>query len=141
MPSMLFSPFRLGGLTLANRIVVAPMAQYSTGPDGLATSWHLMHIGNLAVSGVSLVMMEATAVETKGRISLKCPGLWNDAQMESLKAVVDFSKQHGGARIGIQLAHSGRKGSIAPPWEKQRVIPFEEGGWQPLSCSAREYPG
>jgi len=141
MPSLLFSPFRLGGLTLANRIVVAPMAQYSSGPDGLATSWHLMHIGNMAVSGVSLVMMEATAVEAKGRISLKCPGLWNDAQLESLKAVVDFSKQHGGARIGIQLAHSGRKGSIGAPWEKQRVIPFAEGGWQPLSCSAREYPG
>lgn len=141
MASLLFSPLRLGGLTLSNRIVVAPMAQYSADTEGRATSWHLMHIGNMAVSGVSLVMMEATAVEPEGRISLRCPGLWNDAQMESLKTVVDFCKLHGAARIGIQLAHSGRKGSITAPWEKQRVIPSEEGGWQPVSCSSREFPG
>jgi 2,4-dienoyl-CoA reductase-like NADH-dependent reductase (Old Yellow Enzyme family) len=141
MNSILFSPFELGGVGLANRIVVAPMAQYSADVQGRVGKWHLMHLGNLAVSGASLVIMEATAVEPQGRISLACPGLWNDAQVKSLREVTDFCGEYGGARLGIQLAHSGRKGSIRAPWQKQSVVPEQEGGWVPRGCSPLAFPG
>jgi 2,4-dienoyl-CoA reductase-like NADH-dependent reductase (Old Yellow Enzyme family) len=141
MPSTLFSPFRLDGIELANRIVVAPMAQYSAGANGLVGPWHLMHLGNLAISGAALVVMEATAVEPKGRISLNCPGLWDDAQAERLREVTDFCKEHGAARLAIQLAHSGRKASVKPPWDGQRTITADEGGWRPVSSSHLAFPG
>ena len=141
MASRLFSPFDLGGVALANRAVVAPMAQYSADRDGCVGAWHLMHIGNLAVSGVGLVIMEATAIEPRGRISLACPGLWDDGQVKGLRDVTSFCHEHGGARIAIQLAHSGRKGSVRAPWEKHAVVLPDKGGWTPLSGSSRAYPG
>ena len=141
MPSRLFSALDLQGTTLANRIVVAPMAQYSADGQGRVGAWHLMHIGNLAVSGVAMVVMEATAVEPRGRISLACPGLWSDDQVPGFRAINDFCHEHGSARIAIQLAHSGRKGSVRAPWQKHEPIPESDGGWTPVSGSAAAFPG
>jgi 2,4-dienoyl-CoA reductase-like NADH-dependent reductase (Old Yellow Enzyme family) len=139
--SRLFSPFDLGGAVLANRAVVAPMAQYSADREGCVGAWHLMHIGNLAVSGVGMVIVEATAVEPEGRISLACPGLWAQAQVEGLRDVTAFCHEHGGAKVAIQLAHSGRKGSVRAPWLKHAVVALDEGGWTPSSGSSLAYPG
>jgi 2,4-dienoyl-CoA reductase-like NADH-dependent reductase (Old Yellow Enzyme family) len=104
----LFQPFTRRSLTLRNRIVVAPMCQYSAGTDGLATDWHLVHLGSRAVGGAGLVMVEATAVEPRGRLSLADLGLWDDAQIAPLARVAQFVKDQGAA-AGIQLAHGGRK--------------------------------
>lgn len=117
------------------------MAQYSADENGRVGKWHLMHLGNLAVSGAGLVMIEATAVEPRGRISLACPGLWSGDQVRGLQEVTEFCHAHGGARLGIQLAHSGRKGSARAPWEKQAQILPADGGWTPVSSSARPFPG
>src|SRR3954469_19409502 len=141
MSALLFAPYTMRDLTLANRIVVSPMAQYSATSEGHATPWHMMHVGNLAVSGAGLVIMEATAVEPRGRVSPRCLGLWTDSQAESLRPVVAFCRGHGDAALGIQLAHAGRKGSVARPWEGQETVPHEAGGWQPVSASGLAYPG
>ena len=141
MPSLLFSPYALRGLTLANRIVVSPMAQYSGGPGNEATDWHVMHYGNLAVSGPGLVILEATAVEPHGRVGNHDIGLWTDAQQDSLARVLGFCRQHGQAAIGIQLAHSGRKASTARPWEGLAYLGEGEGGWLPVSGGDVPYPG
>lgn len=106
--SVLFSPFRLRGLTLRNRIVMSPMCQYSAGEDGRATDWHLVHLGSRAVGGCGLILVEATAVEPVGRISPNDLGLWEDGQIEPLRRIVAFCHSQGAA-IGIQLAHAGRK--------------------------------
>ena len=103
--------------------------------------WHLMHVGNLAVSGAGLVIMEATAVEPRGRVSPRCLGLWTDAQAEALRPVVEFCRAMGDAALGIQLAHAGRKGSVARPWEGQETVSPEAGGWQPVSSCDLAYPG
>ena len=108
MSAKLFSEIPVGGLTLRNRIIVAPMCQYSAA-DGVANDWHLMHLGQFAVAGVGLLFTEATAVTPEGRISPGCLGLWNDAQEAALKHVVDFCKSYGNTQLGIQLAHAGRK--------------------------------
>jgi 2,4-dienoyl-CoA reductase-like NADH-dependent reductase (Old Yellow Enzyme family) len=141
MSALLFTPYRLRDLVLANRIVVSPMAQYSADPEGRATAWHLMHLGNLAVSGAGLVIMEATAAEPRGRVSTRCLGLWNDAQAEALRPVVAFCRAHGAAALGIQLAHAGRKGSVERPWEGNATVPEGAGGWRPVSSCDLAYPG
>lgn len=123
----LFSPYSLGSLTLPNRIVVSPMCQYSS-TDGFATDWHLVHLGSRAVGGAGLVMAEATAVTPEGRITPGDLGIWNNAHIEKLKQISDFAHSQG-AYIGIQLAHAGRKASMSVPWEEERVIPPQEGGW------------
>lgn len=123
----LFSPYLLGALTLPNRIAVSPMCQYSS-TDGFATDWHLVHLGSRAVGGAGLVMMEATAVSPEGRITPGDMGLWKDAQIEKLKQITDFIHTQG-AYAGIQLAHAGRKASMAVPWEEVRLLPPEDGGW------------
>src|ERR1700678_1381665 len=110
---MLFDELRIRELTLRNRIVVSPMCQYSS-RDGFASDWHLVHLGSRAVGGAGLVFTEATAVEPKGRISAHDLGIWNDAHVEKLAQITAFIAQHG-ARSAIQLAHSGRKGSVGPP--------------------------
>jgi len=125
----------MSGLTLPNRIVVSPMCQYS-GRDGCASDWHLMHLGQFAVSGVGLVMVEMTNVEPRGRISPYCLGLYNDATEHALARVVNFCKDYGDAPIGIQLAHAGRKASVLPPWEGRKPVSINEGGWQPVGPSA-----
>lgn len=136
----LFTSFRMRDVTLANRIVVSPMGMHSA-VDGVAGDWHLMHLGQFAVSGAGLVITEAVAVEPRGRVSRFCLGLWNEAQIEGLKRVLGFCRQHGSARFGIQLNHSGRKGSVGTSWEGQKAVVPADGGWELLGPSALAYPG
>ena len=137
---LLFTPLRLRGLELANRIVVSPMAQYSA-DHGVATDWHLMHMGNLSVSGAGLVIIEATSIEADARVSPYCLGLWSDRHEQALARIIAFCKAHGGSKMGIQLMHSGRKGSVGAPWQGQKEVAVTDGGWQTASCSALPYPG
>src|SRR6201992_110279 len=123
----LFDPLPLRGVTLRNRIVVSPMCQYSA-DDGFANDWHLVHLGSRAVGGAGLVITEATAVTPEGRISPRDLGLWKDEHIAPLKRIVDFMHEQG-AFAGIQLAHAGRKASMSPPWEGERVATAAEGGW------------
>ena len=134
MGSKLFSSFRLRGLELANRIVVAPMCQYSA-HNGCMGDWHLMHLGHLAVSGAGLVMTEMTDVEPSGRIGPYCVGLYSDEAEKAMGRVVDFCRRHGRPRLGVQLAHAGRKSSVLPPWQERRPLLPQEGGWQPVAPS------
>jgi 2,4-dienoyl-CoA reductase-like NADH-dependent reductase (Old Yellow Enzyme family) len=134
MAAVLFSPLRLRGLELENRVVVAPMCQYSA-RDGRMVDWHLMHLGQYALSGAALVMTEMTDVEPQGRIGPGCVGLYSDETEAAMRRVVEFCRQHGRARLGVQLAHSGRKSSVLPPWEGRRSLPVAEGGWQPVAPS------
>ena len=116
MSTGLFSPLELRAVRLPNRIVVAPMCQYSA-EEGRATDWHLMHLGNLAVSGFGLLIIEATAVEPAGRITTGCLGLYDDACEAALARVVAFCKAQGGAPLGLQLGHAGRgreRGAVGP---------------------------
>jgi 2,4-dienoyl-CoA reductase-like NADH-dependent reductase (Old Yellow Enzyme family) len=123
----IFAPLEIGDITLPNRIVVSPMCQYSS-EDGFANDWHLVHLGSRAVGGASLVITEATAITAVGRISPRDLGLWKDEHIAPLKRIVDFL--HGqGTFAGIQLAHAGRKASMCPPWEGERVATAGEGGW------------
>jgi 2,4-dienoyl-CoA reductase-like NADH-dependent reductase (Old Yellow Enzyme family) len=133
--SKLFSPFTLRELTIPNRIFVSPMCQYSC-VDGLATRWHLVHLGSRAVGGAGLVMTEATAVSSEGRISPVDLGLWHDAQIAPLRDIAAFIKGQG-AVPGMQLAHAGRKASTEAPWAGQGAV--KEGGWTPLAPSAVAY--
>ena len=116
MSSALFSPYRLAGLELANRIVVSPMCQYSA-DDGCANDWHLVHLGMLANSGAALVIVEATHVERHGRITHGCLGLYNDDNEAALARVMHSARRAGTAKFGIQIAHAGRKASAQRPWE------------------------
>ncbi len=122
-------------LNLANRIVVSPMCQYAA-ENGTASDWHIMHLGNFAVSGAGLVISEATAVEPEGRISPMCLGLYSDENERALARIVKFFRDYGGhTKFGIQLAHAGRKGSVLPSFMVRRSVPVEEGGWIPPSPS------
>src|SRR5215470_11893066 len=131
----LFSSIELRGLKLPNRIMVAPMCQYSA-VNGEATDWHFSHINTLALSGAAMFCIEATAVEAIGRITHGCLGLWNDATEAALKPIVAAVRRHSKAAIAIQLAHAGRKSSSHRPWEGGQLIPLTEGGWQPEGPSA-----
>ncbi|HEU0054282.1 MAG TPA: hypothetical protein VFQ39_13940, partial [Longimicrobium sp.] len=126
----LFSPLRLRGIELRNRIGVSPMCQYSA-TEGFADAWHHVHLGSRAVGGAGLVIAEATAVSPEGRISPGDLGIWSDAHAEALAPITRFVRSCG-AVPGIQLAHAGRKASTAPPWEGGRYLSPEEGGWRPL---------
>ena len=128
----LFQPFRLREMTLANRVVVSPMCQYSS-TDGTPTDWHLVHLGGRALGGAGLVFTEATHVSREGRISLGCAGIYKDEHVEAWRRVVAFVHANSKARIGMQIAHSGRKGSCTLPWEGDR--PLESGGWEVLAPS------
>jgi 2,4-dienoyl-CoA reductase-like NADH-dependent reductase (Old Yellow Enzyme family) len=131
--STLFSPVTLGSLALANRIVIAPMCQYSA-RDGSATDWHMIHLGQLALSGAGLLIIEATAVEPPGRISPEDLGLWCDANEEALGRVVRAIRTYSPLiPVAVQLAHAGRKGSTRAPWRGEGFIPEAEGGW-PVSA-------
>jgi len=114
MTSALFQPIQLRGLTLPNRVVIAPMCMYSA-VDGSATDWHTIHLGNLALSGAGLLIIEATGVEARGRISPGCTGLYSDANEAAMRRVVDIVRQYSDMPIGIQLGHAGRKASTNPP--------------------------
>ena len=132
----LLSPIKLKGLTLSNRLVVPPMDQYSA-ENGQPGNWHAMHYGNLAVSGVGLLIVEATAVEPAGRISPQDLGLWNDAQETAHKNMIDTIRSYSAAPLGIQLAHAGRKASTYAPWKGSgQIAPGVAGGWQTVAPSA-----
>jgi 2,4-dienoyl-CoA reductase-like NADH-dependent reductase (Old Yellow Enzyme family) len=115
--------------------MVSPMCQYSA-VDGCMTDWHLAHLGMLANSGAELLCFEMTDVEPIGRITPGCSGLYSDANEAALRRVVAHCREHGQARLGIQLAHAGRKASTAPPWDSRKWLKPEEGGWQPVAPSA-----
>jgi len=133
--SHLFTPFALGSLMLANRIVVAPMCQYSA-DDGQASAWHPIHLGQLAISGAGLLIIEATAVEAIGRITPGCLGLYTDGCERALAEVLASVRRHSQVPISIQLAHAGRKGSSEVPWRGGALIAPQQGGWQPVAPSA-----
>ena len=122
-------------LTLSNRVTVSPMCQYGA-EDGSANDWHLMHLGNLAISGFGLVITEATGVEARGRISPGCLGLYSDANEQALARVVGFCKHHGNTALGIQLAHAGRKASTHVPWKGRGPAGEDAGGWPIVAPSA-----
>ena len=153
MPSQLFSPITLAGTTFDNRLVVSPMCQYSA-DEGLMNDWHTMHLGTLANSGAGLLVIEATAVERAGRITHGCVGLWSDAHEIAIRRVVEACRRFGTAKVGIQLAHAGRKASAKRPWEGKSLnepelddpwptsapsaLPFGEGWHTPRAMSANE---
>jgi NADPH2 dehydrogenase len=140
MQSALFSPLDLRGLHLDNRIVVSPMCQYSA-EDGSASDWHLMHLGQFSVSGAGMLMVEMTNVEAAGRISPYCLGLYSDANERALARVVAFCRRYSDIKIGVQLAHAGRKASTLPPWQGRKALTPGEGGWQTVSASAVAHSG
>jgi len=133
--SHLFTPVTLRGLTLPNRIVIAPMCQYSA-VAGEATDWHLIHLGHLALSGAGLLITEATAVTPEGRISASDLGLWDDRTEAALARTLEAVRRHTDMPIGMQLAHAGRKASTRVPWEGGEQITPAQGGWQTLAPSA-----
>ena len=133
--SALFTPIKLRGLNLANRIMVAPMCQYSA-VNGEATDWHFTHINSLALSGAAVFCIEATAVEATGRITPGCLGLYNDATEAALKPILASVRKRSKAAVMMQLAHAGRKASSHTPWEGGQLIPVSEGGWRPEGPSA-----
>jgi 2,4-dienoyl-CoA reductase-like NADH-dependent reductase (Old Yellow Enzyme family) len=137
MPASLFEPFALGGLSLDNRVVVAPMCQYSA-TDGTPGEWHVMHLGSLAISGASLVIVEATGVEPEGRITPSCTGLYSDENEEAFGRILAFCRSIAPARLGIQLSHAGRKGSTVAPWEGGGPIEGPQA-WVPDAPSAIPY--
>ena len=131
---MLFTPLKLRELTLRNRIAVSPMCQYSA-QDGRANDWHLVHLGSRAVGGAALVIVEATAVEARGRISPADLGLWEDGQIEPLARIVRFVEEQG-ALACLQIAHAGRKASTRAPWDQGGApVPPDEGGWPVVAPS------
>jgi 2,4-dienoyl-CoA reductase-like NADH-dependent reductase (Old Yellow Enzyme family) len=130
----LFDPLTLRGLTLAHRALVSPMCQYSS-TDGFANDWHLVHLGSRAVGGAALVFTEATAVTAEGRISPEDLGIWRDDHVEALERIVQFIHGQRSA-AGMQIAHAGRKGSTAAPWNGGLGVPAASGGWQPVGPTA-----
>jgi 2,4-dienoyl-CoA reductase-like NADH-dependent reductase (Old Yellow Enzyme family) len=134
-PSALFRPYALRGLELPNRIVIAPMCEYSA-VDGCATDWHLIHLGHLALSGAGLLVIEATAVEARGRITRECLGLYSDENERALARVLQVVRQYSAIPVGIQLAHAGRKGARIKPSDGRAPIPAGGGGWTPVAPSA-----
>ncbi|MGE0034244.1 MAG: NADH:flavin oxidoreductase/NADH oxidase [Xanthobacteraceae bacterium] len=135
MSSALFSPTRLAGLELANRIVVSPMCQYSA-DDGVASDWHLNHLGMLANSGAALVVVEATGVERRGRITHGCLGIYSDDCEAALARVVAHCRRYGTSKLGIQIGHAGRKASASRPWEGSRSLAPGEDAWETIAPSA-----
>ncbi len=134
--SYLFSPITIRGETMQNRVFVSPMCQYSCeGRDGVLTDWHKVHLGTRAVGGSGLVMVEASAVEPRGRITPWDTGLWNKDQSDLLKSSVKFITENGSIP-SIQLAHAGRKASHDKPWEGGQYISDKQGGWDIVAPSA-----
>jgi 2,4-dienoyl-CoA reductase-like NADH-dependent reductase (Old Yellow Enzyme family) len=135
MTSPLFSPLHLRDLALENRIVIAPMCQYSA-QDGNVGDWHVMHLGNLSHSGAGMLIIEATGVAPEGRITPNCAGLWSDANEAAFAHVLKAVRQYSSMPVAIQLAHAGRKASCAVPWKGGRQLPEQAGGWGTVAPSA-----
>lgn len=134
MTAKLLSPLKLRELTLKNRIIVSPMCMYSA-TNGIANDWHLVHLGARASGGASVVIVEATGVVAEGRISESCLALYNQAQMLALKPITAFIKSQG-AIPAIQLAHAGRKASMSNPFNGERLLGLDEGGWEVVAPSS-----
>jgi NADPH2 dehydrogenase len=133
--SVLFSPFKLGPIEIANRIVVSPMCQYSA-HDGCANDWHMSHLGMLANCGAGLVIVEATHVERHGRITHGCTGLYSDDNEAAMARVIAHCRRIGAAKLGIQLAHAGRKASAQRPWEGGGPLKAGADPWPTIAPSA-----
>lgn len=133
--SALFRPYALRDLQLPNRIVIAPMCEYSA-EDGSATNWHLIHLGHLALSGAGLLIIEATAVEARGRITRECLGLYSDENEKALAGVLQAVRLYSNMPIGIQLSHAGRKASRVKPSDGRNAIPEGQGGWRTVGPDA-----
>jgi len=133
--SALFSPLEIGSLKLANRIVIAPMCQYSA-EDGCMSDWHTIHLGHLALSGAALLTIEAPAVTPEGRISYGDTGLWSDENEEAMARVLASVRRWSEMPIAIQLGHAGRKASTDKPWfGGAQIAPGEPNGWQTVAPS------
>ncbi len=133
--SKLFTPLKIGNITLPNRITVAPMCQYSA-IDGSMTDWHLMHLGNLALSGASMLVIEATGVVPEGRITPQCTGLYSNVNEAAMARVVKFVRSVSPIVLGIQLGHAGRKASAHSPWNGRGALKTDEGAWATAAPSA-----
>jgi anthraniloyl-CoA monooxygenase len=136
-PVPMFTPFRLRDLVLENRVVVSPMDQYSA-VDGMPTDWHFVHLGSRAIGGAGLVYVEMTCPSPEARISPGCTGLWNEAQRDAFRRIVDFCHASSKAKLCMQLGHSGRKGSTQLGWERMDH-PLEKGNWPVVSASPIPY--
>lgn len=135
MTVQLFTPLSINQLELSNRVAVSPMCQYMA-EDGSATDWHLMHYGQLSMGAGALVILEATHVSAVGRITHRCLGLYSDANEQALKRIVDFCKLNGVAKLGVQLAHAGRKASARTPMQGVSPLGPDEKPWTTLAPSA-----
>ena len=133
-PPPMLTPYTLGELTLPNRMVMSPMCMYSA-VDGTVNDFHLVHYGSRATGGAGLIITEMTDVTPEGRISQGCAGMYKPEHVPAWKRIVDFVKQHSDSKIGIQLAHAGRKGSISPSWEGHAQLPPDKA-WETLAPSA-----
>ena len=135
----LFDPFTLRGVTFQNRVWVSPMCQYSA-TDGFVGAWHSAHLGAFATGAPGLIMVEATGVVPQGRISIGCPSIEDDAHAKAFAPMVDFAHSQG-VKMGIQLAHAGRKASTMRPWDTTRMAEIGEGGWQAVSSTDKAFEG
>lgn len=133
--SKLFSPIKVGAQCFENRIVIPPMCQYSA-QNGLAGDWHLMHYGSLSHSGAGLMILEATAICPEGRLSPFDLGLWGDEQAQAMKSLITSIRKYSQMPIAIQLVHAGRKASMPKPWQEEKYVPVEQGGWQTVAPSS-----
>ena len=137
-PPALLTPYRVRGVTLPNRVVVSPMAQYSAHQDGTPSDWHLVHLGARATGGAGLVMTEMTCVAADARITPWCPGLWTMSHRDAWARIVRFVQEHSSARIGLQLGHAGAKGATKKMWEGVDQ-PLPSGGWPLIAPSETQY--
>ena len=139
MTSLLFTPLTIRGVEFKNRAWVSPLCQYSA-VDGLVGEWHRAHLESFATGGAGLIMVEATGVNPKGRISVACPGIWNNELASAFTPMVNFAHDMG-SKMGIQLAHAGRKASSMRPWDDHQNASEAEGGWIAVAPSAIAFEG
>ncbi len=137
-PPPMFTPFRLRDMIVTNRVVVSPMCQYSA-QEGMPNDWHLVHVGSRALGGAGLIVTEMTDVSRDGRITPGCTGIYTAEHAAAWKRVVDFVHTHSAGKIGIQLAHAGRKGSTCLPWDGGYDRPLPDGNWPILAPSPLPY--
>ncbi|MDH5234464.1 MAG: bifunctional salicylyl-CoA 5-hydroxylase/oxidoreductase [Gemmatimonadota bacterium] len=137
-PPALLTPYTVRGVTLPNRVVVSPMAQYSALPDGMTTDWHFVHLGARAAGGAGLVMTEMTCVAPDARITPWCTGLWNEAHRDAWARIVRFAHEHTSARIGLQVGHAGAKGATKKMWDGVDE-PLPAGAWPLIAASETQY--
>ena len=137
-PPPIFTPYKLRGMLLENRIAVSPMCMYSA-EDGLIGDWHLVHLGSRAMGGAGLIMTESTAISADGRITPGCAGMYNDKHVAAWKRVVDFVHDNSYSKIGMQISHAGRKASTRLQWEGGEQAPLSSGAWDIIAASPIPY--